>query len=343
MVSSFLPKLVNGPFDDPGLFIPFSYEKRALLFDLGDISSLSSKDLLKISHVFISHTHMDHFIGFDFFLRLLLGREKELYLYGPPGFIKNIEGKLAGYTWNLVQNYTNRFILHVTEVHPEQLTVKQYECRNEFRTTGYRLLKPFSAALLAEPACFVSTIFLDHGTVSLGFCLEERFHVNINKDALHALHLEVGPWLNHFKQAVFDGVPLDTEYRVPVVDNPEEKKSFLFGELVQKIAIITPGQKITYITDMVFSETMLSEITTFAKDSDHLFIEAVFLDKDRDMAAQKKHLTAEQAGMIAGMARAKQFTVFHFSPRYMPDGHLLKEEALAAYSAYSGRYVDAGT
>ncbi len=91
----FHPRLINGPFDDPGLFIPFLFENRAVLFDLGDILSLTPREILKISHVFVTHTHMDHFIGFDRILRLALGREKDLHLYGPPEFFKNVEGKLA--------------------------------------------------------------------------------------------------------------------------------------------------------------------------------------------------------------------------------------------------------
>ena len=98
MRPSFLPRLVNRPFDDPGLFIPFLFEKRAILFDLGDIYSLSAKEILKTSHVFITHTHMDHFFGFDRLLRLFLGRDQHLFLYGPEGFLKNVEGKLAAYS-----------------------------------------------------------------------------------------------------------------------------------------------------------------------------------------------------------------------------------------------------
>ncbi len=105
MGQRFLPRLVNSPFDDPALFIPFRHENRALLFDLGDIAALSARDILKITHIFVTHTHMDHFVGFDRVLRLMLGRDKQLGLYGPQGFLANLSGKLAGYCWNLVGNY----------------------------------------------------------------------------------------------------------------------------------------------------------------------------------------------------------------------------------------------
>ena len=109
MKPSFHPRLINDSFSDPGLFIPFLFEKRALLFDLGDLAALSPRDVLKVSHVFVTHTHMDHFIGFDTILRLLLGRDKEIHVYGPSNFIQKVEAKLSAYTWNLVENYDNLY------------------------------------------------------------------------------------------------------------------------------------------------------------------------------------------------------------------------------------------
>ena len=89
MKSDLNASLINDPFGDPGLIVNFLFQKRALLFDLGDISALSNAELLKVSHVFVSHTHIDHFIGFDRLLRAVFGREKTLTLFGPENFIKN--------------------------------------------------------------------------------------------------------------------------------------------------------------------------------------------------------------------------------------------------------------
>lgn len=327
----FHPRLINSAFNDPVLFIPFFLEKRAVLFDLGDIHALSSRDILKISHVFITHTHIDHFCGFDRLLRLFLGREKIVYMYGPAGFLENVEGKLSSYSWNLVDSFSNQFGFHLTEVHPKHLITNLYLCRDKFRPVRPPRVKPFNSILYEEPALAISAVVLDHSIPCLGFSINERFHINIKKDALDSLGLETGPWLQKFKQALFNHHPQDSKFETSNEKEALVKKKFVLGDLAKQIAMITPGQKITYIADVVYSKSNADKMIDFAKDSDHLFIEAAFLDKHKNIAKTKNHLTARQAGTIAAEAKVKQFTIFHFSPRYTDQEEELQKEARQAY------------
>ena len=333
MRPSFHPRLINGPFDDPGLFIPFQFQNRALIFDLGDISRLAPKDILKISHAFVSHTHMDHFIGFDRLLRLSLGREKHLSLHGPPGFIKNVEGKLAGYTWNLADKYNYPLSLQISEVHPQYTLCRHYRCQDRFQPLEDPVELPFGGILYEEPAFRVSAVILDHKIPCLGFSIEERYHINIDKTGLTALNLTPGPWLTAFKQALYNRTDPTSKFEANF-DRRKPARHFILGELADQIARITPGQKISYITDVMYNRSNRQRIVEFVKGSNHLFIEAVFLNQDREIAERKQHLTARQAGLLAGIAQVKQMTVFHFSPRYMGMEQALREEARAAYEHF---------
>ncbi len=334
MKATFYPRLVNGPFEDPALFIPFSFEKRALLFDMGDLRSLPHKELLKITHAFVTHTHMDHFVGFDTLLRIFLGRNKLVHLFGPPDFLGNVEGKLAGYTWNLVKNYDNRFIIKATEVFPHRTLTRTYHCNEAFASNSTLQEElPFDGTLLKEPSFSIHAIHLDHKIPCLAFRLEERFHVNIMKDRLDELDVPVGPWLNRFKDALYNEQGRKKDIQVEWKEKGTTKRrTFCMDDLVKQIARISPGQKIVYIVDVVFDAENAKRIIDFASNADHFFVEAAFLHKDEDMAKKKYHLTAKQAGILAREANVKDFTLFHFSPKYADTAHLLHQEAAEAFS-----------
>jgi ribonuclease Z len=148
MTPQFHPSLVNGPFDDPAVFVDFLYERRALLFDLGDIRALPTRKILRLSHIFISHTHIDHFIGFDHLLRLCLGREKRIHLFGPPGFTTRVEHRLASYTWNLVESYPGDFTVVAAELHPDGRCISaEFHCCRRFRRECERTEQLFAFLL----------------------------------------------------------------------------------------------------------------------------------------------------------------------------------------------------
>ena len=335
MKSSLHPRLINDPFSDPGVFISFLYEKRAIMFDLGEIDILTPKDLLKITHVFVTHAHMDHFIGFDKLLRIFLGRDRELQLYGPQGFFEHVEGRLKGYTWNLVQEYEYDLVLKVSEVHGNRMLTRRYICKEGFRHGDTETSEIISGVLYESQRFLIRGVILDHRIPCMGLSLEEKFSINIITEELEKLNLEVGPWLTRLKRDIYSNSPEDMDFFVTREAGGEilEKRRFALGELTEKITRITPGQKITYIADVIGSKENQRKIIDLARDSDHLFIEAAFMDRDASIARGKYHLTAAEAGRFARDAGVKKLTLFHFSPRYSHMEEELINEAMKAFNS----------
>jgi ribonuclease Z len=337
MTPSFHPRLINDRFSDPGLFIPFLFERRALLFDLGDLSPLSARDLLKVTHVFVTHTHMDHFIGFDNLLRLLIGRNKEIHLFGPSDFIQKVQAKLSAYNWNLIENYDDTLSLKVVEIQGEKLLMQGFSSSNRFEPAGDLQERPFDGNLLSEKSFSVNAAILDHKTDCIGLCLKENFSINIIKEGLKELGLPVGPWLREFKEAIYEGRSPALAFRIAWQneDMATRERCFALGELKERIARISPGQKIAYITDIIGSPENIEKAVTLALESNHLFIESPFLDKEKDVARRKYHLTAKEAGLIGARARVKELIPFHFSPRYCGREEELIQEAMRAFRSES--------
>lgn len=339
MRPTFHPHLVNGSSGDPVLFVDCMFEHRALLFDLGDIHALPPRKLLRISHVFVTHAHMDHFIGFDWLLRILLGREKDLQLFGPPGFLDQVEYKLRAYTWNLVHNYVSNFTLRVTELDGKEAgRCASFRCHSAFRREDESSVTFPDNVLLREPALQVRCALLDHGGIPcMAYALQEQAHVNVWKNRLQELGLPVGAWLRDVKQAVLRSEPEQWQIRVAWREDgagesgTQRERLVSLAELKPALRIV-PGQKIAYVTDVAWHRDNVARIVELARDADLFYIEAVFMERDAEHGQRKFHLTARQAGEIARTANAGAVMPMHFSPRYQgEDRTLLRAEVAAVF------------
>ena len=309
--------------------VEFLCKKRALLFDLGDLSSITNGELLKISHVFISHTHIDHFIGFDHFLRVVFGRGKTIHLYGPENFIANVTGKLAGFTWNLVDRYSESVTLEVTEVHESHLVKVKFKAIDRFEKSDEKEI-PFEDGILVDEDKFVvRTAILEHRIPCLGFSLEEKNHVNICKDRLEKMSYRSGPWLNELKEYVCEGKSDEYLLEVPSMAKGSQKKTL--GHLKEELVLISPGQKISYVVDTVYNDANKNRIIALVRGSDILFCESPFLAEEEARGQERCHLTSRQAGIIAREAEVKKLNVFHFSGRHTFHTEQIIQEAEEAF------------
>jgi ribonuclease Z len=338
MTLLFHPQLVNGPLGDPALFIDMKFAKRAMLFDIGEIRSLSPRQILKISHVFISHTHLDHFVGFDHLLRICLGRNKVIQLFGPPGFLDQLKHKLLAYTWNLVETYPFSLDLIIREVHPDYMITARLSSSTSFKIETDKEITSFNGLLHEEASCRVRAVFLDHKIPSLAFVLEERSHLNILKTELEKMGLIKGPWLRQLKEAIWRNEKGGYMICAFGLENGKLKERLLLLETLRNLLVrISPGQKIAYVADTIYNEKTQVAIIKLVAGSDYLFIETAFLEEDAQRANVKYHLTAWQAGIMAGEAGVKRLIPFHISPKYSSNPDLVRQEALKAFNNVSGR------
>lgn len=320
MKPSFIHKLINNPFDDPCLYIRIIREKRALLFDIGDISNLSQGELYKITDVFVTHTHIDHFIGFDYLLRAILKRNTPLRVYGPSNIVDCIEGKLKGYTWNHIKEYPIK--IYVNAVTDNLIHSYAFEAENAFHKKQITTSE-FKGLLLEEPMFKIKAIQINHQIPCLGFKIEENFHININKAILTERGFTVGPWLTELKKAI----RLNKDRKTEIIIN---NNKYTIEDLID-IASISRGQKISYILDVAPEEENILKIIDFVRESDVLYCEAYFMKKDKEQAIKRFHLTSDITGRIASEAGVKELVPIHFSPRYMKLEENPHDEAISYF------------
>jgi ribonuclease Z len=329
----FEPRLVNDVFGDPGLYLDFRDQRRAILLDIGDIRALAPRSLMRVSHVFVTHTHMDHFAGFDDLLRMVLGRKDRIVYYGGPGIVDQVEHKLRAYTWNVVHRYDMELVIEAREV----------DAAGSGRSAGFSSRRRFEREegpsfsmqgdVLHEEATFrVRARFVDHEMPCLAYAIEETAHVHVARDRIRALGVTPGPWLRALKEAVLSGAPDSTPIDIRWRDREgAHEATRTVGELRGVILEVVAGMRVGYATDLRYTEANIAALEALFAGVDRLYIESVFLDEDRDHAARKNHLTARQAGTIAHRVAARSLVPFHFSPRYEGRAADLEAEAIAAW------------
>ena len=319
------PRLVNPPEGDPGVYLDFRFGRRAMLFDLGELASLTPRELLRVSHAFISHAHMDHVAGFDPLLRLRLHRPRPLTIIGPEGFLRQTENRLGAFSWNLLDATSVDFRLAVREFDGRRISAAaEFRAQEAFRRRDLPPPVLGDGLVLAEDDLVVEAVALDHGIPSLAFALQESLRVNVWRTSLDELGLPVGPWLDAAKTAIRAGAP--DQHRVAIPGHGEVS----LGELRGRVFKVGPGQRVAYVTDAADTSINRERIVALARGADHLFIEAAFLETDRDLAAATAHLTARAAGEIARVAGVRRVTGFHHSARYAEAPGLIATELAAA-------------
>jgi ribonuclease Z len=326
MRASFHPYLPNGLTGDPVVWIDLIDEDHAVLFDLGDLRGIPNRKLLRVALAVVTHTHLDHFFGFDHLLRVALPHARPLALAGPAGFLANVNGKLAGYTWNLIEAYPIRF--QVQEIDGARVRGAAFAAHRGLRAEPLPE-RPFCGTIAERGSYRVEAVVLDHGIPVLGLALREHEHYAVDKARLVDLGLAPGPWLRVLKARVREGPPATGEIEAEAQDG--SRRRFPLAGLAAELIRRSPGQEIAYLTDLRYTPQNVERAVALARGVQLLICEAAFLDRDRHLARERCHLTARQAGELAREAGVSRLAPVHLSPRYEGREEELLEEASRAF------------
>ena len=297
--------ILNGSLGDPAILISVKRSGELILFDLGDLEAASHKELLKVRHAFVSHTHVDHFMGFDRLLRFNIPHRKKMSLYGPKGFSKNVQHKVLGYTWNLIDDDQLPFL--ITELEAEGAVSYEMDKGSKFQLSEPIEANTSALATLKDGSTVVG-FPLDHkGISSISYVISSPKFNRIDQQALDEHNLIAGPWISEFLEDLQQEnwgkeFELNGKYSVKQL----------------KDLIVVEGQKYSlgYITDVGFTPGNINIISSEFPVVDCLICETSFLDKDLDRAVSKAHLTTKQAALIAVTLGATTFQPFHVSNIY---------------------------
>lgn len=331
------PHFPNGPFGDPALLLLHPQkESGALLFDCGDLTHFTLKQLIKVDFIFISHCHMDHFLDFDTYLRVHMGLQKTVTLFGPPDTSKRVGAKLQSYTWNLIQDQNLEFIVidlefdlcrkKITHFHSKDSflpSLERFESWNPSSTQG-------EECVIRSKNYTVRAGLLDHHTPSLCYCVEQDEEISINPSRMKELHLMPGPWIREMKSwTMLPNEEKKKKTKIKIIDQNANFQEYDRETLSKQILLKKMPFKVGYATDGAAHETNRKTLIKLMKDVDWFFAETCFLQKDFQRAQATKHFTAQFIAETAQEAKVKRLSPFHFSKRYKGQSvdALLKEMA----------------
>ncbi|MCX6128788.1 MAG: hypothetical protein NTX25_06955 [Proteobacteria bacterium] len=321
-------RLVNGLQGDPAVFVSLRQSGEAILFDLGSLDSLSHKDILRVRQVFVSHAHMDHFIGFDRLLRINVPHRRQIQIFGPPDFIERVRAKLLSYTWNLIDAEQIRF--EVFEIHPDD---KVYTAilRNTDGFSSQPVLSSATAQRLLTLAdgSLMSAVLLDHrGIWSVAYRLSSESLLKVRTERLKEMGLKAGPWLGELQQLKRRGL-LEGSCKI-------DEKLFDRVELAGELFLTQKGRSLVYLTDLAFHQKNLASLfSSFAASSDGI-LECSFSDADYRRAVDKAHLSTRQSALIARGLGLQNYSVFHISSIYGLSPEPLALEAQDFFDSFPG-------
>lgn len=298
----FLPEIKSKPNEDISILFRLDNHSHNYICECGDASGLGVKECQNTRAIFISHTHIDHFVNFDQILRHQIGIEQRVVITGPKDIHLQVQAKIRGYSWNLIKPgaivYEIREIISKSEINIYEVEPPVWELKK---------LKTLNSNTIYENDRFqVNFTILDHKLPVIAYLFKEADSVKID---LSKAEFKGGRWVKELKQA------FETGQKTQVITI--EGKAYKAEELFYLLDI-KHGDSLGVIMDHAATDENHAKIKDLFTHANKVFIECFYKTEEKEMAVLNYHSYAEQSGKIMQICGVKEPVPVHFSRKYSP-------------------------
>jgi ribonuclease Z len=309
------PTFFAGLLDDPLLLIRVRSAGQNLLFDCGQIHHLAKRVLTALKAVFISHTHMDHWMGIDSVVRHLHASPRTLELFGPPGLAEKFAHKLAGYDWNLAEQHWADF--RVQEIYPDRLEIFVFSGPEGFKQIDLPARERTDPVIYQDQYLRVSATSCEHRVTSLVFRIDEQPTFLLDPLKLEQLNLAPGPWLGELKKYYFQRQQSSNLQALQKTAEGTAMMSIADPEkLLQQLQRPQTLASIGYISDIGYTPKNRRRIADLLQGVTLLVSECTFLGAAKDKARRSFHLCTEDINQLLAEIKPDYFLPMHLSKTY---------------------------
>jgi ribonuclease Z len=320
------PTFFAGLMDDPLLLIRVRPLRESILFDCGEIHHLAKRVVKSVSALFITHAHMDHFMGFDAFVRHNHVSTRTFDIFGPPGIAVKVAGKLAGYDWNLTEPDWCSFRVH--EIHPGKSINYLFPGAEGFPCRPLEEAPRSGTEIYGNSFLEVRGELCDHRIPALIFRATERPSFSLDEARMARLGVVGGDWLRKLKKAFYGGFAEQCPLSVPfrrgdgVVEVPVEVSQSFYDSIRGEVAPAAIG----YLTDIGATPENMEKVASIMGGLTLLVCECTFLGKEKEKALRSFHLSTFDLNTLVERIRPRFVLPMHFSKGYGGKSRLLYEE-----------------
>ncbi len=311
-------KLVNRSIGDPVLYLDYPGSDNALLFDAGENGNLSMAQLGDLEAVFVTHHHVDHFMGLDRIVRANADRDKTLHVFGPVNTIRKVFDRVKSYEYPFFA--FQKLAIRVTELHAKSMRVGVLEFAKKLPEPEVRELPWVGRVCYETEFLTVEAVHADHTVPCLSYAMTEKPGFHPVPEKLETGLIRPGEWVSEALRLLRTQAP-------PEMTLDIQGGRFPLSVLAKNFFAESPGARVAFVTDTFWSDAVRPELVKLAKGAWRLYCDSFYASAQAKAAAQYKHMMAPQSAELAKLAKVEQLVLIHFSTRYAGKYETLLEEA----------------